>query len=81
MNVLNYLYLFKISSFDSFGDIRLIKICLLRKYWKFLLFGKISRSLGSIDRLTRYNSGLWWRLFMLNPMVFFYDNYQTFLCE
>ena len=39
INVLNFLSLFQISSFDSFGDMRLTKIGLLRKCWEFLLFG------------------------------------------
>ena len=38
-NVLNFLSLFQISSFNCFEDMKLTKTGLLRIYYKFLLFG------------------------------------------
>ena len=58
-NELNFLSLFQISSFNSFGDMRLTKIGLLRKCQKFLQLGYISRSLSSIDMLTCYQWYSW----------------------
>ena len=67
-NILNFLFLFHISSYDSFGVTRvnIISFCCLDRF-----------HLGSIGRVARFNNGL--RLFMVNPMVFLEKNLRRLL--